>query len=479
MGVLGLPGRRLAVRRLPVRRRSILLHRRPGAGVGRDPDRVLAVRQGPLRERRLEGRARMAAAEHALSAVLLYRAHRAPDARGSTGRRPAPARSAAGASVPHARRRRGAGRSLLAAGRAAVRPRSHRRRARARCATRYQPRLTTEITGQFLAHTARTGEALRLAATRRTRIPRTRCGSTRRRSRCSSARRGRRRARRVPAVRPRPRRRVPLARRARARAPRSRSRRPRRSRPAATCSSPRTKGCSGAATTIPARSCRRGAPVTPIGADAHAARLRSSAAAADRGGPRRASVRVPARAVVPPAARRAEGAVGGRLPALRGRGRAARRLRSGTGGAPALFRAYYLCGGVLTVACLGAGSAWLQLPRARATRCSAALVVATVAAAVTVLLAPVDAAALARDRERPPTGERRTRRARVPVGDRAELASARCSSSAARCCRSCAGRRVRANLWIGAARSSSRSRRACRAAATTRSSMSASSWGSR
>jgi hypothetical protein len=60
-----------------------------------------------------------------------------------------------------------------------------------------------------------------------------------------------------------------------------------------------------------------------------------------------------------------------------------------------LFRAYYLCGGVLTVAALGAGSAMLQLrPRARDVLLGG-LAVAAAAATVTILLAPVDAGALA------------------------------------------------------------------------------------
>ena len=65
------------------------------------------------------------------------------------------------------------------------------------------------------------------------------------------------------------------------------------------------------------------------------------------------------------------------------------------GWTPALFRTYYLAGGVLTVAYLGAGSAWLRLtPRGR-DALAGALVVASVAAAVAVAVAPVDAAALA------------------------------------------------------------------------------------
>jgi hypothetical protein len=60
-----------------------------------------------------------------------------------------------------------------------------------------------------------------------------------------------------------------------------------------------------------------------------------------------------------------------------------------------LFRAYYLCGGVLTVAVLGTGSALLQLrPRARDALLGG-LTVASAAATVTVLLAPVAGRALA------------------------------------------------------------------------------------
>jgi len=57
-----------------------------------------------------------------------------------------------------------------------------------------------------------------------------------------------------------------------------------------------------------------------------------------------------------------------------------------------LFRAYYLAGGVLTVAYLGAGSAWLLLARRARDVMLGALGLATVAAALAVALAPVDAA---------------------------------------------------------------------------------------
>ena len=65
------------------------------------------------------------------------------------------------------------------------------------------------------------------------------------------------------------------------------------------------------------------------------------------------------------------------------------------GWTPFLFRSYYLCGGVLTVAALGAGSAMLQLrPRWRDVLLGG-LAVAAIAAAITVAVAPVDAQLLA------------------------------------------------------------------------------------
>ncbi len=70
-------------------------------------------------------------------------------------------------------------------------------------------------------------------------------------------------------------------------------------------------------------------------------------------------------------------------------------LAQRAGWSDALFRTYYLCGGVLTVAFLGAGSAWLHLPRRGRDAVLGALIVATVAAAVTVAVAPVRADVLA------------------------------------------------------------------------------------
>ncbi len=65
------------------------------------------------------------------------------------------------------------------------------------------------------------------------------------------------------------------------------------------------------------------------------------------------------------------------------------------GWSEALFRTYYLAGGVLTVAYLGGGSAWLLLPKRGRDVLLGGLLVATVAAAVTVALAPVSAGVLA------------------------------------------------------------------------------------
>jgi hypothetical protein len=64
------------------------------------------------------------------------------------------------------------------------------------------------------------------------------------------------------------------------------------------------------------------------------------------------------------------------------------------GWSPALFRAYYLAGGVLTVAYLGAGSAWLLLPKRGRDVLVGALLVATAAAATSVALSCVHGATL-------------------------------------------------------------------------------------
>ena len=65
------------------------------------------------------------------------------------------------------------------------------------------------------------------------------------------------------------------------------------------------------------------------------------------------------------------------------------------GWSPALFRSYYLAGGVLTVGYLGAGSAWLLLPRRARDVLLGTLAAGTLAAIVTIALAPVDSHVLA------------------------------------------------------------------------------------
>jgi hypothetical protein len=69
-------------------------------------------------------------------------------------------------------------------------------------------------------------------------------------------------------------------------------------------------------------------------------------------------------------------------------------LAQRAGWSPALFRTYYLAGAVLTVAYLGAGSAWLLLPKRARDLLLGGLAVATVAATAAVALAGVDTSTL-------------------------------------------------------------------------------------
>jgi hypothetical protein len=81
-------------------------------------------------------------------------------------------------------------------------------------------------------------------------------------------------------------------------------------------------------------------------------------------------------------------------------------LAQGSDWSQGLFRAYYLAGGVLSVGYLGAGSAWLHLSRRGRDLLVGALAVATLAAVVSVLVAPVDAGALAATASgRPPAND--------------------------------------------------------------------------
>jgi hypothetical protein len=76
-------------------------------------------------------------------------------------------------------------------------------------------------------------------------------------------------------------------------------------------------------------------------------------------------------------------------------GAAAEAYGAAGGWGSASFKAYYLAGGCLTVALLGAGSAFLALPRTVAYVVLGAVATAVAGSAVSVLLAPVDAARLA------------------------------------------------------------------------------------
>jgi hypothetical protein len=119
-----------------------------------------------------------------------------------------------------------------------------------------------------------------------------------------------------------------------------------------------------------------------------------------------------------------------------------------SGWSPELFRTYYLAGGVLTVAYLGAGSAWLLLPRRARDWLVGGLAVATAAAVVTVALAGVHAGILAATAHgRPPANAALEGHAFLwavalnSVGSLFLIGGALYSIARRQ--------RVRANLWIG------------------------------
>jgi hypothetical protein len=123
-------------------------------------------------------------------------------------------------------------------------------------------------------------------------------------------------------------------------------------------------------------------------------------------------------------------------------------LAQRVGWSPGLFRIYYLAGGVLTVAYLGAGSAWMLLPSRARDWLAGGLVVATAAAVVTVALAGVDASTLASTGHgRPPANSALEGHAFLwavglnSVGSLFLIGGALYSIARRQ--------RVRANLWIG------------------------------
>jgi hypothetical protein len=118
------------------------------------------------------------------------------------------------------------------------------------------------------------------------------------------------------------------------------------------------------------------------------------------------------------------------------------------GWTPGLFRTYYLAGGVLTVTYLGAGSAWLMLPSRARDWLAGGLAVATTAAVATVALAGVDASTLASTAHgRPPVNSALEGHAFLWAVGLNSLGSLFLIGGALY---SIARRqRVRANLWIG------------------------------
>jgi len=75
------------------------------------------------------------------------------------------------------------------------------------------------------------------------------------------------------------------------------------------------------------------------------------------------------------------------------------------GWGPASFRVYYLAGGCLTVGFLGAGSAWLALPRDAALLVTGGLAVAVVGATVSVLAADLSSLAAYGGHLKPPPND--------------------------------------------------------------------------
>ena len=168
MGLLGFPGVGWLFAGFPFTA-SILLLGGPGAHVGGDPARVLPVRRRAAAGHRLAGRVRLAAGRARCCPRRCSTARTGAGACGLRQRRPRraarePART--GTRVGG----RGSGRSRSCSSRSRSCPRSPGVGS-SPCATRYEPRLTQEITGQFLATPRGPGEAVRLAGPAERRIP--------------------------------------------------------------------------------------------------------------------------------------------------------------------------------------------------------------------------------------------------------------------------------------------------------------------
>ena len=86
-------------------------------------------------------------------------------------------------------------------------------------------------------------------------------------------------------------------------------------------------------------------------------------------------------------------------------GAAAEAYGASYGWSPVTFRIYYLAGGVLAVGFLGLGAAWMHARRDIALLLTGAVLASSLAAAIAILAADVDAARLAEGALRPPPNE--------------------------------------------------------------------------
>ena len=376
---------------------------------------------GPLRGDRLAGRVRLAAAAARSVRGARSTARTGAGARASSARRPATAGGTGGRARCRTRIGVAAGTIALLLVSLPFVPavgghRQRRRplllpaaphRARSRASSSRTPRGPVKLFAWSDPQEPYPRDALRVHAARRPRAAR--------------PRRGRRRAGRLPALRPRPRRRGAArgARRARDALARAR-RRGGRCGPAATCFIAVARGhVRRSRLRLPRRSSRR------------ARRRRRSRAARTAARPRSPTPCSPVAAALlalafallllrslPRAAGRPEGALGASASSSSPSPTAARRSPSARAGRPALFRTYYLCGGVLD----------RRLPRRRLR-----LAAAAARAARDVLLGALAVATRrGRDHRRPRPGRRRGARARRRAAARRPTARSAATRSSGR-----------------------------------------------